>query len=224
MKVLLLGATGMIGQGVLRECLADPGVEAVLALGRRPSGASHPKLRDLVAPDLLDLAPLAAELTGLDACFFCLGVSAAGMGEADYRRITRDLAVSVASLLVRLNPAMAFTYVSGAGTDATERGRSMWARVKGETENALLRLPFRRAYMLRPGIIQPLHGIRSRTPAYRAIYAALGPLFPLLHRLFPDQLTTTERLGRAMLAAARHGAPRQVLEVREINALARAGR
>jgi uncharacterized protein YbjT (DUF2867 family) len=223
MKVVLLGATGMIGRGVLRECLSDPGVEEVLALGRGPSGASHPKLRDLVAPDLLDLAPHAAALTGYDACFFCLGVTSAGMGEADYRRVTRDLTVAVAGLLARLNPAMVFTYDSGAGTDATERGRAMWARVKGETENALLRLPFRRAYMFRPGLIQPLHGIRSRTPSYRLVYAVLAPIFPLLHRLFPDHLTTTERLGRAMLAAARRGAPVQVLEVRDITALARGG-
>jgi uncharacterized protein YbjT (DUF2867 family) len=223
MRVILLGATGMIGQGVLRECLSDPGVEEVLALGRGPSRVSHPKLRDLVAPDLLDLAPHAAALGGHDACFFCLGVTSAGMSEADYRRVTRDLTVAVAALLARLNPAMVFTYVSGAGTDATERGRAMWARVKGETENALLRLPFRRAYMFRPGLIEPLHGIRSRTPSYRIIYAVLAPIFPLLHRLFPGHLTTTERLGRAMLAAARQGAPRQVLEVRDINALARGG-
>jgi len=223
-KVILLGATGMIGQGVLRECLSDPGVEAVVALGRGPSRASHPKLRDLVAPDLLDLAPHAAALGGFDACFLCLGVTSAGLAEAEYRRITRDLTVGVASQLARLNPGMTFTYVSGAGTDATERGRSMWARVKGETENALLRLPLRRAYMFRPGLIQPLHGIRSRTPSYRVVYAILAPLFPLLHRLLPDHLTTTERLGRAMLAAARHGAPRQVLEVRDINGLAGAHR
>lgn len=221
MKVLLLGATGMIGQGVLRECLADPGVERVVALGRAPSGAAHPKVRDVVAKDLFDLAPHAAELDGLDACFFCLGTSAAGRSEADYRRVTKDLTLSVARFLVARSPGMAFVYVSGEGTDSTEQGRVMWARVKGETENALLALPFRAACMFRPGFIQPLHGIRSRTPLYRAIYAVLSPLFPVLERLFPDRVTDTARLGRAMLAAVRGGAPK-VVDARAINALARA--
>jgi len=221
MKVLLLGATGMIGQGVLRECLADPGVERVVALGRAPSGAAHPKVRDVVAKDLFDLAPHAAELDGLDACFFCLGTSAAGLSEADYRRVTKDLTLSVARFLVARSPGMAFVYVSGEGTDSTEQGRVMWARVKGETENALLALPFRAACMFRPGFIQPLHGIRSRTPLYRAIYAVLSPLFPVLDRLFPDRVTDTARLGRAMLAAVRGGAPK-VVDARAINALARA--
>jgi len=221
MKVLLLGATGMIGQGVLRECLADPGVERVVALGRGPSGAAHPKVRDVVARDLFDLAPHAAELDGLDACFFCLGTSAAGLSEADYRRVTKDLTLSVARFLVARSPGMAFVYVSGEGTDSTEQGRVMWARVKGETENALLALPFRAACMFRPGFIQPLHGIRSRTPLYRAIYAVLSPLFPVLDRLFPDRVTDTARVGRAMLAAVRGGAPK-VVDARAINALARA--
>ncbi len=221
MRVILLGATGMIGQGVLRECLRDAEVTEVLAVGRRSSGIGHPRLRDLLAPDLYDLGAHAAELAGFDACFFCLGVSSAGRKEADYRRVTRDLTLAVAGVLSHLTPGMTFIYVSGAGTDSTERGRSMWARVKGETENALLRLPFARAYMFRPGLIQPLHGIRSRTRSYRMVYALLAPLFPLLDRLAPDQLTTTERLGRAMLAAARHGAPRPILETRDINALAR---
>ena len=223
MRVVLLGATGMIGQGVLRECLGAPDVEAVLAIGRRPTGGAHPKLTDLVVPDLLDLAPHAAALAGFDACFFCLGVSSAGMREADYRRVTRDLTLAVAEALVRRSPRMTFVYVSGAGTDATEQGRAMWARVKGETENALRRVGFARVYLFRPGFIQPLHGIRSRTPLYRIVYALAAPLFPVLNALFPGQLTTTERLGRAMLAVARHGAPDPVVEVRAINALARVG-
>lgn len=209
----------MIGQGVLQECLLAPSVAQVLSLGRRPSGARHPKLRDLVVPDL-ELAPYSAELTGFDACFYCLGVSSAGMAEAEYRRVTRDLTLRVAEFLSQRNPAMTFIYVSGAGTDASERGRVMWARVKGETENALLRLPFRQAFMFRPGLIEPLRGIRSRSRTYRIAYAVLKPLFPILHRLFPRDITTTERMGRAMLAAARQGAPRQVLESRDINALA----
>ncbi len=221
MKVILFGATGMVGEGVLRECLLDAGVERVLAVGRRVSGSRQEKVRDLVTPDLHDLAPHTAELAGFDACFFCLGTSSAGMGEPDYRRVTKDLTLAVAALLARLNPAMVFVYVSGAGTDSTERGRIMWARVKGETENALLRLPFASAYMFRPGFIQPLHGIRSQTKVYRALYAILSPLFPLWNALFPHHVTTTERVGRAMLAVVRRGAPRSVLATRDINELAR---
>lgn len=219
MKILLFGATGMVGQGVLRECLLDPDVESVLAVGRRASGASYAKLRELVAPNLHDLSPHAAELTGFDACFFCLGASSAGMSEADYRRVTKDLTLAVAGVLARLSPRM-FVYVSGAGTDSTEHGRSMWARVKGETENALLRLPFAAAYMFRPGYIQPVHGITSKTSLYRAMYAVVSPLFPMLNRLFPNQVTTTERVGRAMLAVAKRGAPKKVLETCDLNALA----
>jgi hypothetical protein len=221
-KVILLGATGMIGQGVLRECLLDPEVTAVLSLGRRPSGQRHEKLRDLVVPDLLDLSAHAAALAGYDACFFCLGVSSAGMSETEYRRVTRDLTLAVAETLVRHEPGMTFVYVSGAGTDTTEHGGAMWARVKGETENALLRLGFRQAYMFRPGLIQPLHGIRSRTRFYRLAYAVLGPLVPLLDRLFPDRVTTTERMGLAMLEAVRAGASGPLVEAADVNALARA--
>jgi uncharacterized protein YbjT (DUF2867 family) len=223
MNVLLFGATGMVGQGVLRECLLDPAVSRVLCVGRHASGSRHEKVRDLVAADLHQLAPHAAELTGFDACFFCLGVSSAGMSEPDYRRVTHDLTLAVAQLLARLNPGMTFVYVSGAGTDSSERGRTMWAKVKGETENALLRLPFKAAYMFRPGYIQPLHGIRSRTKLYRVLYALLSPLFPLWDAVLPDRVTTTERVGRAMLAVAKRGGPRPVLETRELNALAREG-
>src|SRR5579864_1453935 len=176
MKVILFGATGMVGQGVLRECLRDPRVEAVLAVGRSATGQSHPKLSELVQQDLFAYSANEARLKGYDACFFCLGVSSAGMSEADYRHITYDLTLAAAETLVRLNPAMTFIYVSGAGTDSSERGSSMWARVKGATENALLRLPFKAAYMFRPGVIRPLHGIRSKTPLYRAFYMAAAPL------------------------------------------------
>ncbi len=219
MKVILFGATGMIGQGALRECLLDPGVEAVLAVGRRPTGQRHEKLRELVREDLFDLSPVEAGLAGYDACLFCLGVSSAGMDEAAYRRVTRDLTLSVAATVLKASPAVTFLYVSGAGTDATERGRAMWARVKGETENALLAMPFRSAYMLRPGYIQPVHGVTSRTGLYRALYAVAGPLFPVWKALFPRHVTTTERLGRAMLLLAREGAPRRVLETADLEAL-----
>lgn len=220
MKVILFGATGMIGQGALRECLLDPAVERVLAVGRRATGQQHDKLREIVHQDLFDLGPLAAELAGYDACFFCLGASSAGMSEADYRRLTFDLTLAVARKLAEISPAMTFLYVSGAGTDSTARGRSMWARVKGETENALLALPFKAAYMLRPGFIQPLHGIVSGTGLYRAIYAVMSPVYPLLKRAFPAQLMTTESLGKAMIALARRGADKPVLEARDLNALA----
>lgn len=222
MKVILFGATGMIGQGALRECLLDPGVSAVLTVGRSATGQKHDKLREIVHADLFDLSPIAGELAGYDACFFCLGVSSAGMSEESYRRVTYDLTLAVARALAAASPGMTFLYVSGAGTDSTEKGRSMWARVKGALENALLAMaspggPFKAAYMLRPGYIQPLHGITSRTGLYRAVYAIGRPLYPALKALAPGWVTTTERLGRAMILIARHGAPKTVLEVRDLN-------
>lgn len=219
MKVILLGATGMVGQGVLRECLLDADVEQVLAIGRSGTGQQHPKLQEIVTSDLFDLSQVEARLSGFDACFFCLGVSAAGMSEQDYRRLTYDLTISVAQTLVRLNPGMTFVYVSGAGTDSSERSRMMWARIKGETENDLLKMPFRAAYMFRPGYIQPLHGIRTKTRWYGALYAVMGPLYPLWKRLLPNYVTTTECVGRAMLNVARRGAPKHFLENKDISEL-----
>ena len=209
----------MVGQGVLRECLLDPQVERVVTIGRTSSGQQHPKLRDLVHADLFDLSALEPELSDFDACFFCLGVSAAGMTEEAYSRITYDLTLAAAATLVRLNPRMTFIYVSGAGTDSSERGRTMWARVKGRTENALLRMPFKAAYMFRPAGIRPLHGIRSKTRLYQTFYTLLRPLLPLMTRLFPSFMTTTEQLGRAMLNVARRGAPSPVIEAGMINTL-----
>jgi uncharacterized protein YbjT (DUF2867 family) len=219
MKVILFGATGMVGQGVLRECLLDPDVERVLAVGRAPTGKTHVKLRELLHPDLHDLSPLEADLAGNDACFFCLGVSSAGMNEQAYTRVTYDLTMAVAGSLVKIGPGMTFVYVSGAGTDSSEAGRTMWARVKGRTENALLGLPFKAEYMFRPAFIQPMHGIVSRTRLYRILYAVVGPLYPIWRTLFPRYVTTTEKVGRAMIRAAKHGAPKQVLENADINAL-----
>lgn len=219
MKVLLFGATGMIGQGVLRECLLDPQVAQVLSVGRRPTGQTHPKLREILHGDLHDYSAIEGELSGLDACFFCLGVTSAGLGEEAYQRITLEATLAAATPLARLNPHMTFAYISGAGADSTEQGRVMWARVKGRTENALLRLPFKAVYLFRPGAIQPLHGITSRTKLYRILYALLNPFFPLLKRIAPDSFTTTEQLGRAMLHAARDGAPKTVLENADINRL-----
>jgi uncharacterized protein YbjT (DUF2867 family) len=219
MRIVIFGATGMVGQGALRECLLDPSVSEVVTVGRTPTGQSHPKLKERVAGDLFDLSALDADLRGADACLFCLGVSSAGMTEAAYTRITHDLTLAVAGHLARLEPGMVFLYVSGAGTDASEHGRIMWARVKGRTENGLRRLPFRRVYLLRPGFIQPLHGIQSRTGLYRFIYALFRPLAPLARALFPGAILTTESLGRAMLLAARQGAPKEVLEARDLNEL-----
>lgn len=217
MKVLLFGATGMVGQGVLRECLQDPGVEQVAALGRSATGVQHPKLVDIRHADLANYAGIEDRLHGFDACFFTLGVSSAGMKEADYDRVTYGFTLAAGETLGRLNPGMAFIYVSGAGTDSTERGRTMWARVKGRTENALLRLPLN-AYMFRPGAIQPLDGIRSKTASYRILYALTKPLLPLLRRAMPNQILTTREMGQAMLNVARRGYPKPILEVRDIRA------
>ena len=218
MNVILFGATGMIGQGVLRECLLAPDVERVLAVVRSPTGQQHEKLRELIHKDFFDFSEIEPELTGLDVCFFCLGVSSAGMTEESYRRVTYDMTMAAAQTLLKLNPGLTFIYVSGAGTDSTERGRVMWARVKGQIENALLRMPFKATYMFRPGFIQPQQGIVSKTKLYRAFYAVTGPIFPLLKR-FPKYVTTTEQLGRAMLEVVRSGFPKRVLESADINSL-----
>ena len=219
MQVAIFGASGMVGQGVLRECLRDPDVERVLAVGRSPLGAGDAKVHEIVVPDLRDLSAAESALAACDACFFCLGVSSAGMDEARYAALTYDLTLAVATTLARLRPGMAFTYVSGAGTDASEKGRVMWARVKGRTENALLALPLA-ATMFRPGIIVPLHGERSKTPGYQAFYSALGWLLRIALPVLPKSMaTTTEQMGRAMLAAARGQAGKRVLESADINAM-----
>ena len=199
MKVLIFGATGMVGQGVLWECLLNPDIAAVQTVGRSATGVKHPKLRDLVRPDLLHYAEIEADLRGFEACFFCLGVSSAGMSEPHYERLTYDITMAAAETLSRLNPGMTFVYVSGAGTDSSEKGRTMWARVKGRTENALLRLPFKAAYMFRPAGIQAVHGERSKTAVYRVGYMLTKPVLPLLRRLFPGYVLTTEEIGRAMI-------------------------
>jgi uncharacterized protein YbjT (DUF2867 family) len=216
-KVVLFGATGMVGRGVLRECLLDPDVESVLAVVRNASLSQHDKLREIVHQDVYDLATIEGRLSGYDACFFCLGVSSVGMKEETYRRVTYDLTVSVAKTLAKLNPTMTFIYVSGAGTDSTERGRRMWARVKGRTENTLLEIPFKAVYLFRPAYIQPLHGVRTKTAWYGALYAVMRPFYPLLKMLFPNYVTTTECLGRAMLSVTTRGFPKPVLENRDIN-------
>jgi uncharacterized protein YbjT (DUF2867 family) len=219
-KVILFGATGMAGQGVLRECLRDDGVDAVLAVGRGPTGRTSPKLRELGRKDLFDFDTAGVDLQGYDACFFCLGVSSAGMSEADYTRLTFDLTVGWARALARINPAMTFVYISGAGTG----GKAMWARVKGRTEDALLAL-FASAYMFRLSALRAMHGEVSKTRWTRIGYTILGPLLPLLRALAPGSVISTEELGRAMIRTARQGAPKRILEARDLLALgAHAGR
>jgi nucleoside-diphosphate-sugar epimerase len=206
MKVILFGATGMVGQGVLRECLLDADVESVLAIGRSPTGQTHAKLREIVHDNFLDFSTIESQMSGFDACFFCLGVSSVGMSHERYRHLTYDITMAAATL-ARLNPGMVFIYVTGRGTDSTEQGRLMWARVKGKTENDLLKLPFKAAY------------IRSKTAWYQAIYVATAPLLTLLNRVAPTYMTTTEQVGRAMIRVARDGYPKPVLESEDINAV-----
>jgi len=215
-NVLIYGATGMVGQGVLLECERDPGVERIVAVGRRPMGRTHAKLREIVQPDLTDMTSLNADLPAIDACFFPLGTTSLGKSEEEYTRVTYDLTLAIAQQLVRANPKMVFVYVSGRSTDSTERGSIMCARVKGRTENALLNCGFRAAYMFRPGVIMPLDGIRSATGWYNTLYAIARPLLPLLHRMAPTSITTTQQVGRAMIAVARNGYSKPVLEMVDI--------
>jgi len=220
MNVIVFGATGMVGQGVLRECLLDSGVRSVKTIGRAATGVEHPKLREIVHKNLWDFSAIEADLSGCDACFFCLGVTSAGMKEADYEHITYGITLAAAQTLSRLNPQMTFVYVSGASADSSEQGKIMWARVRGKTENALLRLPFRAAYVFRPGIIEPVHGARSKTTAYRLFYVVLKPLLATLRWAFPNFILTTEQIGRAMLAVTRNGAPKRILDSKDIRSLA----
>jgi uncharacterized protein YbjT (DUF2867 family) len=219
MKVILFGATGMVGQGCLRECLLDADVESVLAVGRSPTGQQHAKLREIMHDNFFDFSGLESQLTGFDACFFCLGVSSVGISEERYRHLTYDLTLAAATTLAKVNPGMVFIYVTGRGTDSTERGSLMWARVKGKTENDLLKLPFKAAYMFRPAGIQPLHGIKSKTAWYQAAYVVAAPVLTLLNRVAPKYVTTTEQVGRAMIKVAKDGYPRSVLESEDINAV-----
>ena len=219
MRVIIFGATGMVGQGVLRECLIDPGIERVVVVGRSPTGVRNAKLTEIIHDDFTDYSAIEAQLTGFDACFFCLGVSSIGMSEERYRHLTYDITLAAATTLARLNPQMIFTYVTGAGTDSTEQGSRMWARIKGKTENDLLKLPFKAAFMFRPGVIQPLHGVRSKTAWVQAVYDVTWPLWSVLRRLAPRLVTSTEQIGRGMIRVAREGYPRKVLEMEHINGL-----
>jgi uncharacterized protein YbjT (DUF2867 family) len=220
-KVLLFGASGMLGTAALRECLADPDIAKVITLGRTASTLHSAKLEEIIHADLSNYRSIESSLTELDACFFCLGVSAAGMSEPDYNRVTYDYTLAAANTLIRLNPRMTFVYVSGAGTDSSGAGRIMWARVKGRTENALLALPFAAAYMLRPGIIQPLHGIKSKTRSYRVFYSLSAFLLPALRALFPNHVLSTTQIGAAMLNLVKHGYGKRILATRDIRAVSK---
>ena len=213
MRVIIFGATGMIGQGALRESLLAGDVEEVLAVVRTPTGVRHRKLREVRLDDFADLGPIEDRLTGYDACFYCLGVSSAGMDEAAYTRITYDYPVAAARLFARISPDLTFVYISGAGTDVA--GRTLWARVKGRAEQTIIDL-LPNGYAFRPGFIQPTHGATSKTGLYRRVYAITAPLIPLLDRLAPRYVTSTDRLGQAMLRAARTGFPDRILENRAL--------
>jgi uncharacterized protein YbjT (DUF2867 family) len=218
MKIILFGGSGMVGQGVLRECLVDPGIEEVLSIGRSPLGVQHPKLKEVLHKDFTDYSAIEPQLTGYDACFFCLGVSSIGMHAERYRHLTYDLTMAAANTLSRINPGMVFTYVTGRGTDSTEQGSLRWARVKGKTENDLLKLPFKAAFMFRPAGIQPLHGVRSKTPWINAVYAVTAPLLAWMVHATPNHMTSSEKLGRAMISVVRNGYPKPILESADINA------
>jgi uncharacterized protein YbjT (DUF2867 family) len=214
MKVIIFGATGMVGQSALRECLLDEKVQEILTIGRNRTGQQHKKLNEIELNNLTDLSSIENKITGFDACFFCLGVSSTGMKEEEYTRITYDITLSVAKTLARLNPQITFIYVSGSGTDSSEKGRSMWARVKGKTENALLYLPFKAAYMFRPSVIIPLHGVKSKTKLYQFFYDVIKPLNSLLSKL--NSVITSEQLGKAMIEVARNGYSNPIIESNQL--------
>ena len=219
MKIILFGASGMVGQGVLRECLLDAEITEVLSVGRSPLGIKNPKLKELVTKDLTHLERRAGELKGYDACLFTLGATSAGQNEADYARINHDLPLAIAQALLNLNPGMAFGYVSGAGTDASEKGPVMWARVKGRTENDLMKLPFKSASMYRPGMIIAKNGEVSGTRLYRVIYNLTKPMHKLIENILPKYIVTTEQVGRAMIQVAKTGTGPGAYEISDIQEL-----
>ncbi len=215
-NVIITGATGMVGEGVLHECLKHNEIQSVLVINRRSCGVQHPKLKEIIHSNFHDLTPIQAQLSGYQACFFCLGVSSVGMKEDQYRQLTYDLTMHVAGILSKLNPEMIFTYVSGAGTDSTEQGRSMWARIKGKTENDLMKLPFRKVYNFRPGYMHPTPGLNNVVSFYKYI----GWMYPALRKLFPGSVSTLAELGMAMINCVRLGYDKSVLEVKDIVELA----
>lgn len=222
MRVILFGATGMVGSATLIECLEDSRVESILSVVRRPSGVSNPKLREVVHQDFYDFSAIQSEFAGADACFFCLGVTSAGKSEAEYTRLTYDLTMAAARSIRAVSPSLVFCYVTGTGTDSTERGKTMWARVKGKTENDIFALGFRDAYMFRPGFIQAVKGVRSSTKLYQVVYDIIRPFAGLLQRMFPNAIVTSANLGRAFINVAANGYAKKILEPPDINAVAAA--
>jgi len=219
MKVVVFGATGMVGKGVLLECLDDPRVTKVLVVGRGSAGVQHEKLEEVLHADFEDYTAIEEKLAGYDACFFCLGISSVGMSEADYRHVTLDFTLAAAEALLKTSPGLTFIYVSGTGTDESGKSSMMWARVKGEAENRLLAMPFKAAYMFRPGVIEPRRGARAKGTMTRVAYVIARPLFPIVRAASPGLLTTTERIGKAMIKLALEGGDRRYFENRDINAL-----
>lgn len=216
-NVIVTGASGMVGEGVLLVCLQREDVASVLVVGRRPCGTVHPKLKEIIHPDFFDLGPIENQLRPYDACLFCLGVSSVGMKEQEYCRLTYALTTHFAQILAKQNPGMTFCYISGASTDSTEKGRSMWARVKGKTENDLMKMNFKRVYNFRPGALEPSHGQKNTL----RLYTYLGWLLPVIRLLAPNAICRLEELGAAMVNAVRVGYEKQILEVPDILALAK---
>ncbi len=216
-KVIITGATGMVGEGVLEECIHHPEVSEILLINRKPSGTSHPKVKEIIHSDFFDLKSIEEKLKGYDACFFCLGVSSVGMKENEYFKLTHTLTLHVAETLSRLNPNMTFSYISGANTDSTEKGKSMWARVKGKTENDLLKLPFKKVYNFRPGYMHPTPGLKNTLAAYKYI----SWLYPALRQFFPNHVSTLGELGKAMIHSATKGYEKNIIEISDLKALAK---
>lgn len=216
MKVIVSGTTGMVGEGVLEECLRNPQVTAVVSFARKPFGKSHPKLKEIIHSDFFDIRPVAEQLQGYDACFFCLGVSSVGKSEEDYTRATYTLTMHVAEVLSRYNPGMTFCYVSGSGTDSTEKGRLMWARVKGRTENDLMQLPFKQVFAFRPGFLRADKDARHVLKGYKYI----DWIYPIGRKLFKNGFCTLAEMGKAMIIVTEKGYFKKTIEVKDMVALA----
>jgi uncharacterized protein YbjT (DUF2867 family) len=219
MRIVIFGSSGMVGQGALRECLRDPEIEQVVSIVRAPTGTAHEKLREIVRKNFLDFSPIESQLTGLSACLYCLGVTSSGTSEESYTRITCGFTIAAANTLLKLNPEISFVFVSATGADSTERGSTMWARVKGKTENALLAMPFRSVYVFRPAMIQPLDGIKSKTKSYRIVYGLVAPFLSAARHFWPNYISTTHELGKALLAAAKRGTEKRIVEAGQIREL-----
>jgi hypothetical protein len=222
MKVILFGSTGMVGRGVLSQCLKNPLVKSVLVVNRETCKVSNRKLKEIIHLNMFDLDPISKDMTGYNVCFYCLGVSSVGMEEEEYLTMTYELTIHVGTVLLNLNKEMTFCYLSGAGTDSTEKGNIMWARVKGKTENELLRMPFKNAYMFRPGYIQPMKGVKSKTGLYNALYVILKPFYFILKHI-ESMVTDSETLGRAMIIASSAGCEKRILECNDINDIVKQG-